>query len=285
MEVQNNNQTTMLETATQLIDTAKNGIKWNSEIKFVPAYTYNGNIAGYATEAIGPDGKTEVLGRVGENYLLLENQELLDYIGRWVGLEKDPVRIFWDGSRFAAIYEFAVQSPSYDASGNERDLKLSLLVKNSYNGAWKAEVSLMILDAFCMNGMVLGKRFGTVRFRHSRKDISSWNWTDDLVNIGPMIQQAAENKLPQFANQISKLADIEVKRWHLQALFGEQSQTKIGNAVAGTIIQRWLDHEENNLHGLLSAGTNVLWHNDAKSFTSRSFDMNEAYVNAFMELV
>lgn len=284
MEVQDNNQMTMLAPATQLIDTAKNGIKWNSEIKFVPAYTYNGNIAGYATEAIGLDGKTEVLGRVGENYLLLENQELLDYIGRWVGLEKDPVRIFWDGSRFAAIYEFEHQSTSNDASGNERDLKLSLLVKNSYNGAWKAEVSLMILDAFCMNGMVLGKRFGTVRFRHTRKDISSWHWTDDLANIGPMIQQAAENKLPQFANQVSKLADMQVKRWHLQALFGKESNTKIGNAVAGTIIQRWLDHEENSLHGLLSAGTNVLWHNDSKSFTSRSFDMNEAYVNAFMEL-
>ena len=284
MEVHQSNQTQILETKTQLIDTAKNGIEWNAEVNFVPAHTHNGNVAGYATEAVGADGKTEVLGRVGQNYLLLQNQELLDEISYWIGLDKDPVRIFWDGSRFAAVYEFANQSPSYDASGNQRDLKLSLLVKNSYNGAWKAEVSLMVLDAFCMNGMVLGKRFGTVKFRHTKREQSNWHWSEDLAKIGPMVQQASMNQLPDFAYHISKLADTEVKRWHLQALFGEQSQTKIGNAVAGTIIQRWLDHEENSLHGLLSAGTNVLWHNDAKSFTSRSFDMNEAYVNAFMEL-
>lgn len=284
MEVHQTNQTQILEAKTQLIDTAKNGIQWDSEVNFVPAHTHNGNVAGYATEAVGADGKTEVLGRVGQNYLLLHNKELLDEVEYWIGINNDPVRIFWDGSRFAAVYEFNTQSPSFDASGNQRDLKLSLLVKNSYNGAWKAEVSLMILDAFCMNGMVLGKRFGTVKFRHTKKEQSNWDWTNDLAKIGPMAQQAAQNQLPEFANHISKLADIEVKRWHLQALFGEQAQTKIGNAVAGTIVQRWLDHEENNLHGLLSAGTNVLWHNDAKSFTSRSFDMNEAYVNAFMEL-
>lgn len=284
MEVHQTNQTQILEAKTQLIDTAKNGIQWDSEVNFVPAHTHNGNVAGYATEAVGVDGKTEVLGRVGQNYLLLHNKELLDEVEYWIGINNDPVRIFWDGSRFAAVYEFNTQSPSFDASGNQRDLKLSLLVKNSYNGAWKAEVSLMILDAFCMNGMVLGKRFGTVKFRHTKKEYSNWCWTNDLAKIGPMAQQAAQNQLPEFANHISKLAEIEVKRWHLQALFGEQAHTRIGNAVAGTIVQRWLDHEENNLHGLLSAGTNVLWHNDAKSFTSRSFDMNEAYVNAFMEL-
>jgi len=291
MEVHQSNQTQVLETKTQLIDTAKNGIQWDSEVNFVPAHTYNGNVAGYATEAVGDDGKTEVLGRVGQNYLLLHNKELLDEVEYWVGINNDPVRIFWDGSRFAAVYEFNTQSPSFDASGNQRDLKLSLLVKNSYNGAWKAEVSLMILDAFCMNGMVLGKRFGTVKFRHTKKGQSNWHWSQDLAKIGPMVQQAAQNQLPEFASHISKLSDTKVERWHLEALFGDQSQTKypaiglkIGNAVTGTIMQRWLDHEENSLHGLLSAGTNVLWHNDAKSFTSRSFDMNEAYVNAFMEL-
>jgi hypothetical protein len=284
MEVHQTNQTQILETKTQLIETAKNGIQWDSEVNFVPAHTHNGNVAGYATEAVGADGKTEVLGRVGENYLLLHNKELLDEVEYWIGMNSDPVRIFWDGSRFAAVYEFDTQSPSFDASGNQRDLKLSLLVKNSYNGAWKAEVSLMILDAFCMNGMVLGKRFGTVKFRHTKRDQSDWCWTNDLANIGPMVQQAAQNQLPEFANHISKLAEKEVKRWHLRALFGSASETKIGNAVAGTILQRWVDHEESSLHGLLSAGTNVLWHNDAKSFTSRSFDMNEAYVNAFMEL-
>ena len=284
MEVHQSNQIQILETKTQLIDTAKNGIEWNSEVNFVPAHTHNGNVAGYATEAVGADGKTEVLGRVGQNYLLLQNQELLDEISYWTGIENDPVRIFWDGSRFAAVYEFENQSPSFDASGNQRDLKLSLLVKNSYNGAWKAEVSLMVLDAFCMNGMVLGKRFGTVKFRHAKREQSNWHWSEDLAKIGPMVHQAANNQLPEFAFHISQLADTKVKRCHLQALFGDQSKTKIGNAVAGTIIQRWLDHEENSLHGLLSAGTNVLWHNDSKSFTSRSFDMNEAYVDAFMEL-
>ena len=284
MEVHQTNQTQILEAKTQLIDTAKNGIQWDSEVNFVPAHTHNGNVAGYATEAVGVDGKTEVLGRVGQNYLLLHNKELLDEVEYWIGINNDPVRIFWDGSRFAAVYEFNTQSPSFDASGNQRDLKLSLLVKNSYNGAWKAEVSLMILDAFCMNGMVLGKRFGTVKFRHTKKEQSNWDWTNDLAKIGPMVQQAAHNQLPEFANHISKLAEIKVTRYHLWSLFGEQANTKIGNAVTGTIIQHWLNHEENNLHGLLSAGTNVLWHNDAKSFTSRSFDMNEAYVNAFMEL-
>lgn len=284
MEVHQSEQTAFGEKKTQLIDTAKNGIKWDSEVDFVPAYTHNGNIAGHAIEATDWNGNTEVLGRVGDNYLLVENTELINQISQFVGLENDPFRIFWDGSRFAAVYEFNKQSPSFDSAGNQRDLKLSLLVKNSYNGAWKAEVSLMILDAFCMNGMVLGKRFGTVRFKHSRKENSSWHWTEDLYSIGPMIQHAANNQLPDFAHHLSKLANVEVRKWHLQALFGEQSKTGIGNAVAGSIIQRWCDSEENTLHGLLSAGTNVLWHNDAKSFTSRSFDMNEAYVKAFMDL-
>ena len=285
MEVHQSEQTTFLEKKTQLIDTAKNGIEWDSEVDFVPAYTHSGNIAGHAIEAMDCNGYTEVLGRVGDNYLLVENTELINQISQFAGLENDPVRIFWDGSRFAAVYEFNKQIPSFDSANNQRDLKLSLLVKNSYNGAWKAEVSLMILDAFCMNGMVLGKRFGTVRFKHSRKERSSWHWTEDLCSIGPMIQQAANNQLPDFARHLTNLASIGVRKWHLKALFGEQSKTGIGNALAGSIIQRWCDSEENTLHGLLSAGTNVLWHNDAKSFTSRSFDMNEAYVNAFTDLV
>jgi hypothetical protein len=231
MEVHQTNQTQILETKTQLIETAKNGIQWDSEVNFVPAHTHNGNVAGYATEAVGADGKTEVLGRVGENYLLLHNKELLDEVEYWIGMNSDPVRIFWDGSRFAAVYEFDTQSPSFDASGNQRDLKLSLLVKNSYNGAWKAEVSLMILDAFCMNGMVLGKRFGTVKFRHTKRDQSNWCWTNDLANIGPMVQQAAQNQLPEFANHISKLADKEVKRWHLQALFGDKHRQRLATLL------------------------------------------------------
>lgn len=280
MDIQTQNMITTGE--TQLIDTAKNGIKWNDSVDFVPAYTRMGNLAGHAVEATNPNGQTEVLGNVGANYLLLDNRDLVSEVEYYLGSSATPSRIFWDGAKFAAIYPINETRPSYDASGNERNLKLSVLVKNSYNGSWKAEVSLMILDGFCMNGMVLGKRFGTVRFSHRS---SNSHWKEEIMNnLGHLIDNAAHNHLPDFADKVTWLSSVKVETDHLRHLFGEHSTTKIGNALAGTIVQRWVDSEEDTLHGLFSAGTNVLWHNDKKSFTSRNFDMNEGFVNAVMAI-
>lgn len=263
----------------KLINRTKNDISPFVEIRKTPSFTQGGNLTNYGIEYVDDD-KWKLAGSVSPNYLLVENREI-DRLAQDIldmsGMDYELNRMFWDGGRFAAIYDLLDGPREAVHDGvRERDIGLSLVVRNSYNGTWKAEASLMTLDFFCMNGMLSGKFFSSVSFKHTQNN-NEWA---ELVKQGMGVLDTSQTDLQKFATTLQVLGDKVATSDHMTRLFGKKGVLRgLGPQMTGKVINRFYEGESRSLYGILDAGTQVMWH-QKQSFSAASFKNNRDFVDA-----
>lgn len=247
-----------------------------------PNYAQNSGLqTGYSVEIQdlkAESGYRQVCPHVSTSYLLIPNQEIYDLGTRICEESGNPFkvsRIFWDGARFAVIYDF--DSVSAEIEGEDR-INLSLVIRNSYNKAWAAEASLMGKRFLCDNGVLSGEFFSRVRFKHTE---GSRNW-DELIEQGLGTLTTAQSSLEEVAGAMRRMRTVDADNAFMREVFSRQLPD-IGPLNTGKILQEYWKGDDHSAYGLFNAGTNVFWHD--KSFSANSFALNRALVDGMVRAV
>jgi hypothetical protein len=263
------------------INRTKEGIDPFTRIFKTPSYTdsHSRNLTGYGVEIEKPDGSLDLAGTVSKSYLLVSNEEISDVAHQILvksGYEHRLRRQYFDGGRFAEIYDF-LDHDTYEVTEGRR-VQLSLIIRNSYNSIWPAEVSLMALDLFCENGLITGKHFETIRFKHTQGNV---DWRD-MVEQGMGVLQGSTLRLAAFAERLGRLANEPATEKELRQVFTKTQLAQLGPQNMGKLLQRFWTKESPTLYGLLAAGTNVFWH-DTATFTAQNFTTNRLIVDGLLD--
>ena len=263
------------------------------EIRKVPL-DFNGiKSAAYAVQRWDDDkNKWKEAGVVGQNYMLLENQEVKDIAEDIT--EKSDVNFeldkeFFNGKNFMLSYK-AKDTLETKENLIEReigDLNLGIQFWNSYDGSRSFGFSLMLYRLVCLNGMMSKLHLQNYRFRHAPH---SEDWDTHLESMVHMInatQDGENNSVNTMINGIKELntriIDIEeisnIRHNHLK---------DIPTGVWGEIVDKFTDprgdyHDTSNGWGLLNSATDILWHK--KKPTLASYNQNAAITDGIINAI
>lgn len=258
-----------------LVNRSKGDIDPFCPISKVPSTTPQGNLTGYGIELLTDEG-AKLAGTVGPNYLLVPNQDIYQ-VGEGIcqqsGFDYETRRLFWDGARFAAIFD--LKDVRAHVVGRD-DIQLSLVIQNSYNGSWAGSASLMAIDLFCQNGLLTGTQFTKpVRFKH----VGDKDW-QGMIGQGMGVLDTASADLQSFAARLYQLRQREVTHALADDIINGKVFQGISANNAMRILKRFYKKEEATLHGLLSASTNVLW--SKKQFNVSTMNYNRQVVDGLL---
>ena len=216
-------------------------------------------------------------GIVGENYLLVKNQEVSDVcaeIRNESGMNWEHDRIFFDGKRFRNVYK-TTQFSKELSNGDVAFLMFTEM--NSYDGSTKAGFRIDFMILVCQNGMVSPKYGWDSRFRHSLGNV---NWQEQIrAGALALTGQRKDIKMEQFAEacntlhnplDMSKLASIRQNHIH-----------KLPNLRYGEIMTKYHDEGGSSIWDLMQAGTSTLWHRD--KMTNADFNNNALFVDGLLD--
>ena len=262
-----------------LIGKPPEGVGPYSPVHFEPATTPSGNLAGYAVEITDAMGGRSVVGRTGPNYLLVKNQEFYDMameITRETPFDWEVQRTFFDGSRYALEIDILDENRRVATQVGDT-MRAGVIFRNSYDGSSAADFMFYVKQLICVNGCVSTKMFERYRFRHTN---SHEGWADELRKAAAVLQNAPEN-LSNFVEVCNVMSRVQLTDSLLRDLISGPL-SYLGASHLGRIMQRYYNHEtERNLYGLLSAGTNVYWHDERQ--TASSYRNNDHWTSKLVE--
>jgi hypothetical protein len=216
-------------------------------------------------------------GIVGENYLLVKNQEVSDVcaeIRNESGMNWEHDRIFFDGKRFRNVYK-TTQFSKELSNGDVAFLMFTEM--NSYDTSTKAGFRIDFMILVCQNGMVSPKYGWDSRFRHSLGNV---NWQEQIrAGALALTGQRKDIKMEQFAEacntlhnplDMSKLASIRQNHIH-----------KLPNLRYGEIMTKYHNEGGSSIWDLMQAGTSTLWHRD--KMTNADFNNNALFVDGLLD--
>lgn len=241
------------------------GLSAYSPVHFEPATTPSGNLAGYAVEATSLENERIVVGRTSPNYLLVKNIDLYDMameITSQTSHEWEVKRTFFDGSRYALHMDIVGDFGKPTVVGDT--ISMGVIFRNSYDGSTAADFMFYAKQLICVNGCVSSHLFDKYRFRHTRENE---NWEDELRKATAMLRNAPEN-LQKFVTLANTLANTPATAKTLEEIFRGPMGNLGPNHVGRILKQYWEKEEQRNLYGLLSAGTNVYWHDERQTMAS-----------------
>ena len=149
------------------------------------------------------DGKGVEAGVVGQNYLLIKNQEVHDKcseIRLESGMEWEHDKIFFDGKRYRNVYKTQSLARTLD-TGDVAFLMVTEL--NSYDGSTTAGFRVDFMILVCQNGMISPRYGWDSRFRHSLQNV---NWQNEIkAGALALTGNLAQTRLDRFAENCNAL--------------------------------------------------------------------------------
>ena len=262
------------------------------EIRKVPL-DFNGiKSAAYAVQRWDDDkNKWKEAGVVGQNYMLLENQEVKDIAEDIT--EKSDVNFeldkeFFNGKNFMLSYK-AKDTLETKENLIEReigDLNLGIQFWNSYDGSRSFGFSLMLYRLVCLNGMMSKQFLNNHRFRHAP---GSEDWDDQLIKMVDSINYGQDGNnigLNKMVKGIALLNDYRVSSKNLGKIRHNYLKD-IPTGTWGEITDSFLDpegeyHADTNGWGLLNSATDILWHKEKPTLASYNHNaiITDGLINA-----
>jgi len=266
----------LMNATERVINRTKKKISPFARIEKKASFTDSRNLTGYGVELDTGEGM-KLMGTVSPNYLLIPNKDVMSLAEEILfasPYEHELRRVFFDGGRFAAIFDLKDLRCELDGRG---DIGCSLLIRNSYNGSWPLQASLMAIDYFCENGMITGKHFGGVRFKHLGEG-TSWK---DVVSQGLDVLESADVDLRTLVDGLDVLRNTPLRSTNgLKQLVQNTAVAKLGPTGYGKVLKRFMSKEEQTGFGLLSACTHTYWH--GSSFSASDFKVNKDLVDSLL---
>ena len=246
------------------------------EIRKVPL-DYSGiQSSAYAVQRLDEEKGWKEAGVVGQNYMLLPNQDvknIADDIVDSAAIDFEVDKEFFNGKNY--ILSYKAKDCLDDGTIPEAcigDLNLGIQFWNSYDGSRSFGFSLMLYRFVCLNGMMSKLHLQNHRFKHAPGS-EDWNKQLEAMVHTINLSQDGENKgLNQMVEGIAALNDMRVtskKLGHIRHNFLKEIPT----GVWGEITDRFLDpegeyHSDTNGWGLLNSATDVLWHKEKPTLAS-----------------
>mgnify|MGYP001580888409 CR=1 FL=1 len=261
-----------------IINRTKEQISPFTGISKRPSYTAHNNLTGYGVEIDTPNGP-ELVGTVGPNYLLIPNDDVMRLGEEILGSTSyayDVRRIFFDGGRFAVIFDLKDVRSHLSGRG---DIGASLIIRNSYNGSWPLQASLMAIDFFCANGMISGQHFAGVKFKHVGED-KDWEAT---VRQGLGVLENASMRLDSFTDGLRNASNLRLTEHGLRDIVRKTALIKSGPTAVGKILSSYMKSEPPTAFGLLSACTANYWH--GSKFSANDFKNNQVLTESILDYV
>jgi len=233
----------------------------------------------------GEKGWKEV-GTVGQNYLLLPNEEVRDaanQVAEESNIDFIHDKTFFNGKNF--VYSMKSKHISGEIQPGD-DVALGMQFWNSYDGSKSFGFAMMLYRLICTNGMMSKDYFNTYTFRHSP---NSENWGENLEEVVTNINHVSNGSLDlnSLITNLKKLNSTEISTDTLGKLRHNYLQD-IPVGVWGQIVDNFTlqrEKEENQYTGwkLLNAGTDLLWHKDNP--TVASYNQNRMIVDGLCRAV
>ena len=223
------------------------------------------------------DGKGVEAGVVGQNYLLIKNQEVHDKcseIRLESGMEWEHDKIFFDGKRYRNVYKTQSLARTLD-TGDVAFLMFTEL--NSYDGSTTAGFRVDFMILVCQNGMISPRYGWDSRFRHSLQNV---NWQNEIkAGALALTGNLAQTRLDRFAENCNALQNplgmdnlSEIRKVYID---------KLPNLRYGEILTEYHKKEGSTMWDLMQAGTSTLWHRD--KMTNADFVNNGNFVDGLLK--
>ena len=231
------------------------------EIRKVPL-DYSGiKSSAYAVQRYDEDKGWKEAGVVGQNYMLLPNQEVKD------------------------IAEDLLSSSAVNFELDK--LNLGIQFWNSYDGSRSFGFSLMLYRLICTNGMMSKQYLQNYRFRHNP---GSEDWNKQLESMVHMInftQDGDNDNVNTMIKGIRELNDYRVTSKNLGNI-RHNFLKDIPTGVWGEITDKFLDpngkyYSDTNGWGLLNSATDILWHK--KKPTIASYNQNATITDGLINAI
>ena len=263
------------------------------EIRKVPL-DYSGiQSSAYAVQRYDEEKGWKEAGVVGQNYMLLPNQEVKDIAedllsSSVVNFELD--KEFFNGKNFMLAYKAvdSVASVDYTVNDDELDkLNLGIQFWNSYDGSRSFGFSLMLYRLVCLNGMMSKLHLQNHRFRHAPGSEDWNNQLEAMVHNINLSQDGENQGLNQMVEGIAALNDYRLSSKKLGQVRHNHLK-EIPTGVWGEITDRFLNPEgeyysDTNGWGLLNSATDILWHKENP--TVASYNQNQIVVDGLCRAV
>jgi len=223
------------------------------------------------------DGKPVEAGVVGQNYLLIKNQEVHDKcseIRLESGMEWEHDKIFFDGKRYRNVYKTQSLARTLD-TGDVAFLMFTEL--NSYDGSTTAGFRVDFMILVCQNGMISPRYGWDSRFRHSLQNV---NWQNEIkAGALALTGNLAQTRLDRFAENCNALQN-PLNMDNLSAI-RKDFIDKLPNLRYGEILTEYHKKNGSTMWDLMQAGTSTLWHRD--KMTNADFVNNGNFVDGLLK--
>ena len=238
---------------------------------------YNGiKSSAFAVQRLDEEKGWKEAGVVGQNYMLLPNQDvknIADDIVDSAAIDFVVDKEFFNGKNY--ILSYKAKDCLDDGTIPEAcigDLNLGIQFWNSYDGSRSFGFSLMLYRLVCLNGMMSKVFLNNHRFRHAP---GSDDWNKQLESMVHAINFSQEGNcigLNKMVEGIAKLNDTRITSKKLGDIRHNHLK-EIPTGVWGEITDRFLDpegeyHSETNGWGLLNSATDILWHKEKPTLAS-----------------
>lgn len=205
-----------------------------------------------AIEVQDDDGEWKLAGIRGKDYNLIKNDVARD-IGSDIMSRSDyewkELKRIWDGKRYVHYYITEDQITTINTRHPEhptRDIRLGMMMRNTYDGKGKFGLELFALDYECTNQFISRNAFGYFAIYHGERQ--EFLIDDALINVS----KGAQNVLA-IAPRLEELSTTPLTSQHLVKA---AQNTRMPISKWGDVIMR-LALEESSMFGLYSAMTYI----------------------------
>lgn len=210
-------------------------------------------VAKTAVQVRDQDGVWQLAGIQGPEYQLLTNskaKDIMDDVKTRSNHEWTDIKTIWDGKKYAQFSRTQDKITSI-SNGQEHDLYMGLLSRNSYDGSGSYGFGVFAFNFSCANQYISRNRFGYYVLRHTPGQMNDFDIQDAVKNIGHGAQA--------ILDVAPKIQDLRNTGLTTEKILEARKSTAIPSSKWGTVLDE-LDKEEDNNFGLFQAMTNVTTH-------------------------
>jgi len=215
-------------------------------------------------------------GTVGQNYLLIPNQDVNDICSEIridSGMDWKNNKVFFDGKRYRNVY----RTESLQRTLDNGDIAyLTFTEINSYDGSSPAGFRVDFMILVCKNGMVSPKYGWGQKFSHV---VANGDWQQQIRSGAMALTgEMVEPRLNAFAQACNRLHNplsmenlSEIRKTYI---------SKLPNLRYGEILTDYHAKEGSTMWDFMQSGTSTLWHRD--KMTNADFVNNSVFVDGLL---
>jgi len=244
-----------------------------AEIRKVPLDYQGVQSSAYSVQTYDLNKKTDMLewkevGTVGSNYLLVPNNEVKE-MAEEIAFQSDSIfhedKTYFDGKRYVTSYIAKDNSVGEVEVGD--DVAIGFQMWNSYDGSTSLGFRMMLYRLICTNGMMSKVNLSKYRFRHS---IGSDDWKNELEAVAHSLKTACRGDNNSVHSMINRFKILNNQDLDLDSLSDIRFNhiSDIPKQLWGSIVDRFLQKNEQNGWQFLNAATDELWHKEKPTIAS-----------------